>query len=67
MLAEDTQEPMRLIDYAGIPTNSIGPSGATAHMVDEHVEIDDLVNATKALALVIARRCGVIQASMRAR
>jgi acetylornithine deacetylase/succinyl-diaminopimelate desuccinylase-like protein len=67
MLAEDTQELTHLINCAGVPTYAIGPSGSTARMVDEHVEIDDLANVAKALALVITRRCGVAQASMRAR
>jgi acetylornithine deacetylase len=54
---------IHLINYAGIPTISIGPSGKTAHMADEYVEIDDLMNATRALALVVMRWCGVVEAS----
>jgi acetylornithine deacetylase len=50
---------IHLINYAQIPTISIGPSGLTAHMADEFVEISELVDTTKALALVIMRWCGV--------
>jgi acetylornithine deacetylase len=49
---------IHLINYAGIPTISIGPSSKTAHMADEYVEIGELVNTAKALALAIMRWCG---------
>jgi acetylornithine deacetylase len=50
---------IHLINYAGIPTISIGPSSQTAHMADESVEIGELVNTAKAIALCIMRWCGV--------
>jgi acetylornithine deacetylase len=50
---------IHLINYSGIPTISIGPSIRSAHMADEYVEIGELVDTTKALALAIMRWCGV--------
>jgi acetylornithine deacetylase len=50
---------IHLINYAQIPAISIGPSSQTAHMTDEFVEIGELVNTTKALALATMRWCGV--------
>jgi acetylornithine deacetylase len=50
---------IHLINYAQIPTISIGPSRRSAHMADEHVEIADLVDTAKVLALAIMRWCGV--------
>ncbi len=49
---------IHLINYARIPTISIGPSYETAHMADEFVDIEELVNTTRALALAIVRWCG---------
>jgi acetylornithine deacetylase len=49
---------IHLINYSEIPTISIGPSSETAHMADEFVEIGELVETTKALALAIMRWCG---------
>jgi len=49
---------IHLINYSKIPTISIGPSDKTAHAVDEFVNIDELINLTKALALAIMRWCG---------
>jgi acetylornithine deacetylase len=49
---------IHLINYSKIPTISIGPSSETAHMADEFVEIGELVDTTKALALAIMRWCG---------
>jgi acetylornithine deacetylase len=54
---------IHLINYAGIPTISIGPGSKTAHMADEYVEVDELVKTAKAVALVIMRWCGVVEAS----
>jgi acetylornithine deacetylase len=51
---------VHLINYAGIPTISIGPSGHTAHMAEEYVEIGELVNTAKIAALCIMRWCGVV-------
>jgi acetylornithine deacetylase len=49
---------IHLINYAQVPTISIGPSIRSAHMADEYVEISELVDTTKALALAIMRWCG---------
>ena len=49
---------IHLINYSKIPTISIGPSDKTAHAVDEFVDIGQLVDTTKALALAIMRWCG---------
>jgi len=48
---------IHLINYAKIPTISIGPSIKTAHMANEFVDIEELVKTTKALALAIMRWC----------
>jgi len=48
---------IHLINYAKIPTVSFGPSIKTAHMADEFVEIDELINTTKVIALAILRWC----------
>ena len=61
------RDAIHLINYAGIPTISIGPSGKTAHVADEHAEIDQLVRTAQALALVIMRWCGVSKDSTRER
>ena len=45
--------------FAGTPTVAFGPpSLATAHAVDEHVRVDDLVSCCQALALAALRFCG---------
>jgi len=49
---------VHLINRAKIPTISIGPDIKTAHMADEYVEIEQLMDTTKALALAIIRWCG---------
>ena len=49
---------IHLINYSKIPTISIGPSDKPAHMADEFVDIDELINLTKVLALAILRWCG---------
>jgi acetylornithine deacetylase len=50
---------IHLINYAGIPTISIGPGRQSAHMADEYVEIEELVDTAKVLAVAIMRWCGV--------
>ena len=50
---------IHLINLAGIPAISIGPSPATIHAVDEYIEVDELVRLCKAIALLIMRWCGV--------
>src|SRR5262249_41371264 len=43
----------------GTPTVSYGPGSlGTAHAIDEHVPVDDLVACTKALVLAAIRFCG---------
>ena len=49
---------VHLINYSKIPTISIGAGGDTAHKADEFVDIGQLVNATKVVALAILRWCG---------
>jgi len=49
---------IHLINYSKIPTISIGPADETCHMADEFVDIDELINLTKVLALAIMRWCG---------
>ena len=51
---------VHLINYAHIPTISIGPGGHQAHSVDEYIELEQLLATTKALALAIMRWCEVI-------
>ena len=51
---------IHLINYARVPTISIGPSIQPAHMANEYVEMEELQSVTKALALTIMRWCGVI-------
>jgi acetylornithine deacetylase len=41
--------------FAGIPAVAIGPSGGSAHAVDEHVRVDELVACAAGLALVAMR------------
>ncbi len=55
MSANDSRH---LVNTAGIPTLVYGPgTPGVAHSVDEYVEIDDLINSTKVLALAIYRWC----------
>jgi acetylornithine deacetylase len=49
---------VHLINYAKVPTVSIGPSAESAHMVDEFINVDELIQLTKILALAILRWCG---------
>jgi acetylornithine deacetylase/succinyl-diaminopimelate desuccinylase-like protein len=45
--------------HAGIPTVAFGPRGMeSAHAVDEHVAVDDLVRCAQALAVLAVRFCG---------
>jgi acetylornithine deacetylase len=48
---------IHLINYSKIPTISIGPGSKPAHEADEYVEIEELVDTAKALALTIMRWC----------
>jgi len=48
------------LDLAGIPTVIFGPGNLPqAHAEDEYVEVDQLIRATKTLALAIMGWCGV--------
>ncbi|MDP1568614.1 MAG: ArgE/DapE family deacylase [Vicinamibacterales bacterium] len=48
-----------LVNQGGIPTMMFGPGDIrVAHQPDEHVPIDDLVTATRTLALTAVRFCG---------
>jgi acetylornithine deacetylase len=50
---------IHLINYSNIPTISVGPETLeNAHAPDEHMEIEQLINSTKVLALIILRWCG---------
>jgi acetylornithine deacetylase len=50
---------IHLINYSNIPTISIGPETLeNAHAPDEYMEIEQLISATKILALIILRWCG---------
>lgn len=46
----------------GIPTVMYGPGGKNAHAADEFVYLQDLVECTKVIALLIMRWCGYTQA-----
>ena len=50
---------IHLINYSKIPTISIGPDMETIHAVDEFIEISQLVDLSKAIALLVMRWCGV--------
>ncbi len=50
---------IHLINYSNIPTISIGPETIeNAHAPNEYMEIEQLINSTKILALIILRWCG---------
>ena len=49
---------IHLVNYSKIPTISIGVDKSTAHKADEFADIDQLVKATKVIALTILRWCG---------
>jgi acetylornithine deacetylase/succinyl-diaminopimelate desuccinylase family protein len=48
------------LNQAGIPTITMGPGSIeVAHTANEHIEINDLLDAAKIYALIIAEWCGV--------
>ena len=49
---------IHLINYSRVPTISIGPSDKTCHSIDEFMDIGELINLTRILALSIMRWCG---------
>jgi len=44
-------------NQGGIPTVVYGPGNNTAHCIDENIDIEDLITATKVLALAIYEWC----------
>ena len=50
---------IHLINYSKIPTISIGPTMQPAHMVDEYIAINELIDLTKTIVLLLIRWCGV--------
>ncbi len=50
---------IHLINYANVPTINLGPDIESAHMADEFVTVEQLVELTKTLALTIMRWSGV--------
>jgi len=53
---------IHLINYSQVPTINLGPDIETAHMADEFVTVEQLIELTKALALTIMRWSGVNEA-----
>ena len=50
---------LRLLTAAGIPTLHYGPGDVRlAHGPDEHVPVQDLLDVTRTLVLLISRFCG---------
>jgi len=49
---------IHLINYSKVPTISIGPNDKTCHSIDEFVDIGELINLTRILALSTMRWCG---------
>jgi acetylornithine deacetylase len=56
--AGSLSDAIHLINYSKVPTISIGVDWHTAHKEDEFVDIGQLIQATKVLALSILRWCG---------
>jgi acetylornithine deacetylase len=54
---------IHLINLSKIPTISIGPDMETIHAVDEFIEISQLVELSKTIALLVMRWCGVSEQS----
>jgi acetylornithine deacetylase len=50
---------MYVFHQFGVPALLWGPHGGNAHMPDEYVEIDSLVESTKALLTFVCHWCGV--------
>jgi acetylornithine deacetylase len=57
--SDSLTDAVHLINYAKVPTISIGPTGTRAHKVDEYIEISELITHTKILAISILRWCGM--------
>lgn len=54
---------IHLINLSKIPTISIGPDKETIHAVDEFIEISQLVELSKTIAILVMRWCGVSEQS----
>lgn len=52
---------IHLINRLNIPTISIGPDLQPAHMVNEYIDVQKLVDLTKVITLLLIRWCGVSQ------
>jgi len=50
---------IHLVNYSKIPTISIGPGSQPAHTADEYVEIQELVDLSKIIALLVMRWCEI--------
>jgi acetylornithine deacetylase len=57
--SDSLTDAVHLINYAKVPTISIGPTGTRAHKVDEYIEVSELITHTKILAISIMRWCGM--------
>jgi len=49
------------VRYANIPAITFGPQGFNLHSIDEHVEIDSVIETARILALTIIDWCGYEQ------
>ncbi len=54
---------IHLINYSHVPTINLGLDIGTAHMADEFVTVEQLIELTKALALTLMRWSGVREAA----
>lgn len=50
---------IHLINFSNTPTISIGPDSQPAHMIDEYVEIQKLIDLSKMIALLVMRWCEI--------
>ncbi|HSB67393.1 MAG TPA: M20/M25/M40 family metallo-hydrolase, partial [Anaerolineales bacterium] len=57
--SDSLTDAVHLVNYAKVPTISVGPTGTRAHKVDEYIEVNELITITKILAISIMRWCGV--------
>ena len=57
---DSTDDAAPLTTLAKIPAVSFGPGESrVAHTIDEYVSTENLVNATKAIAIFLIRWCGL--------
>ena len=50
---------VHLINYAKVPTISIGPSRSRSHKINEYIDVSELILHTKILAVAMMRWCGI--------